>query len=30
VDFPLDVWFGTFHDGTVDARRRLKERLGPR
>jgi len=30
VDFPLDVWFGTFHDGTPDARRRLKERLGPR
>ena len=30
VDFPLDAWFGTFHDGTVDARRRLKERLGPR
>lgn len=30
VDLPLDVWFGTFHDGTPDARRRLKERLGPR
>ncbi|MEC8517046.1 MAG: sterol desaturase family protein [Pseudomonadota bacterium] len=30
VDFPLDVWFGTFHDGTAEARRRLKERLGPR
>ena len=30
VDFPLDVWFGTFHDGTTAARRRLKERLGPR
>ena len=30
VDFSLDVWFGTFHDGTVDARRRLKEQLGPR
>ena len=30
VDFPLDVWFGTFHDGTPAARRRLKERLGPR
>ena len=30
VDFPLDVWFGTFHDGTPEARRRLKSRLGPR
>ena len=30
VDFPLDVWFGTFHDGTSAARRRLKSRLGPR
>ena len=30
VDFPLDVWFGTFHDGTTAARRRMKERLGPR
>lgn len=30
VDFPLDVWFGTFHDGTTEARRGLKERLGPR
>ena len=30
VDFPLDVWFGTFHDGIKAARQRLKERLGPR
>ena len=30
VDFPLDVWFGTFHDGTREARQRLKSRLGPR
>ena len=30
VDFPLDVWFGTFHDGTEQARERLKRRLGPR
>ena len=30
VDFPLDAWFGTFHDGTAEARKRLKERLGPR
>jgi len=30
VDFPLDVWFGTFHDGTVAARHKLRERLGPR
>lgn len=30
VDFPLDVWFGTFHDGSAEARRRLKARLGPR
>tara|TARA_X000000950_G_scaffold189072_2_gene228554 strand:- start:1612 stop:2625 length:1014 start_codon:yes stop_codon:yes gene_type:complete len=30
VDFPLDAWFGTFHDGSVAARQRLKERLGPR
>ena len=30
VDFPLDVWFGTFHDGTPEARRRLKSRLRPR
>ena len=27
VDFPLDVWFGTFHDGTDEARQRLKSRL---
>lgn len=27
VDMPLDVWFGTFHDGTVESRRRLKGRL---
>ena len=30
VDFPLDVWFGTFHDGTTQARKALKSRLGPR
>ncbi|MEX0502592.1 sterol desaturase family protein [Alphaproteobacteria bacterium LSUCC0719] len=30
VDFPLDAWFGTFHDGTEAARQRLRERLGPR
>ncbi len=30
VDFPLDVWFGTFHDGTAAARKRLRARLGPR
>jgi sterol desaturase/sphingolipid hydroxylase (fatty acid hydroxylase superfamily) len=30
VDFPLDAWFGTFHDGSAAARQRLKERLGPR
>ena len=30
VDFPLDAWFGTFHDGSKAARQRLKERLGPR
>ena len=27
VDFPLDVWFGTFHDGTANATRRLKNRF---
>ena len=27
VDMPLDVWFGTFHDGTPQARKRLKSRL---
>ncbi|MGC6517681.1 MAG: sterol desaturase family protein, partial [Candidatus Puniceispirillaceae bacterium] len=26
VDFPMDVWFGTFHDGTEDAKKRLKNR----
>ena len=30
VEFPLDVWFGTVHDGTAAARQKLKERLGPR
>ena len=30
VDFPLDAWFGTFHDGSAAARQRLKEKLGPR
>ncbi len=30
VDMPLDIWFGTFHDGSPEARRRLKARLGPR
>jgi len=30
VDFPLDKFFGTFHDGTAEARRRLRNRLGPR
>ena len=30
VDFPLDAWFGTFHDGSKAARQRLRERLGPR
>lgn len=30
VDFPLDAWFGTFHDGSKAARQQLKERLGPR
>ena len=30
VDFPMDVWFGTFHDGTEQARQRLKQRLGLR
>ena len=30
VDFPLDVWFGSFHDGTKQARQALKSRLGPR
>ena len=27
VDFPMDVWFGTFHDGTEQARQRLKSRF---
>ena len=27
VDFPMDVWFGTFHDGTVEAKNRLKKRF---
>lgn len=30
VDMPLDIWFGTFHDGTNEARKRMKSRLGPR
>lgn len=30
VDFPMDVWFGTFHDGTEQARQRLKGRLRSR
>jgi sterol desaturase/sphingolipid hydroxylase (fatty acid hydroxylase superfamily) len=30
VDFPMDKFFGTFHDGTSEARKRLKSRLGPR
>lgn len=30
VDFPLDVWFKTFHDGTAQGRKRLKSRLGLR
>ena len=27
VDFPMDVWFGTFHDGTQAAKQRLKSRF---
>ena len=27
VDFPLDRWFSTFHDGSEEARIRLKKRL---
>ena len=27
VDFPMDVWFGTFHDGTSEAKNRLKKRF---
>ena len=27
VDFPLDRWFGTFHDGSQEARISLKNRL---
>ena len=30
VDFPMDVWCGTFHDGTEQARRKLHQRLRPR
>ena len=30
VDFPLDAWFGPFHDGSSTARQRLKEKLAPR
>ena len=29
VDFPMDVWCGTFHDGTEQARRKLHQRLRP-
>ena len=25
-DFPLDLWFGTFHDGSAEATERIKER----
>ena len=30
LEVPCDKWFGTFHDGTVEAHDRLKERRGRR
>ena len=30
VDMPWDKWFGSFHDGTPEARARLKDKLGRR
>jgi len=29
LEVPCDKWFGTFHDGTVEAHERLKGRRGP-
>jgi len=30
AEMPLDKWFGTFHDGTPEARRRIRQRMASR